>query len=59
MTQLHGREHQALIDWLEHEWWLTGPSICVVEGFPGVGKTRIAEDLMTRLQGAATLQVLT
>jgi tetratricopeptide (TPR) repeat protein len=58
MARLYGREHQQLIDWLAQEWWPKGPPICVIEGFPGVGKTRIAEELMVRLDSAAVLKPL-
>ena len=49
MIQVFGTGHQRLIDWLEKEWWQNGPPVCVIEGFPGVGKTRIAEELLDRL----------
>ena len=49
MMKLFGTNHRQLLDWLEHQWWPKGPPVCVIEGFPGVGKTRIAEDLLERL----------
>lgn len=55
MKQLFGTDHRRLLDWLEQEWWPKGPPVCVIEGFPGVGKTRIAEDLLERLGDAPSL----
>jgi hypothetical protein len=58
MARLFGHGHQQLINWLAQEWWPQGPSICVVEGFPGVGKTRVAEELMARLGDTLKLSPL-
>jgi len=50
MASLFGTEYLALIEWLCGEWWNSGPGICIVEGFPGVGKTRVAEEAASRLE---------
>ncbi|HJU38027.1 MAG TPA: glycosyltransferase [Tahibacter sp.] len=49
MARIFGTGHRNLIDFLQQDWWINGPAVCVVEGFPGVGKTRIAEELLDRL----------
>jgi hypothetical protein len=50
MAGLLGEEYSALVEWLCKDWWASGPGICVIEGFSGVGKTRVAEEVETRLQ---------
>ena len=40
-----GAQRQQLLDWLGTTWLRNGPPICIVEGFPGVGKTALAGDL--------------
>lgn len=40
-----GAQRQQLLDWLGTTWLRDGPPICIVEGFPGVGKTALAGDL--------------
>jgi len=55
MTELVGTAHRQLLDWLVQVWWPQGPPVCVIEGFPGVGKTRIAEDLLGRLEASVPL----
>ena len=47
---LIGIKHRQLLDWLAAQWLAHGPAVCSVEGFPGVGKTTIAEALATRTQ---------
>jgi tetratricopeptide (TPR) repeat protein len=53
MGSLVGAQHNTLLDWLATGWRTEGPRVCVIEGFPGVGKTRVAEDLSDRLAAAA------
>jgi glycosyltransferase involved in cell wall biosynthesis/tetratricopeptide (TPR) repeat protein len=40
-----GAQRQELLEWLKTTWLRSGPPICIVEGFPGVGKTALAGDL--------------
>ena len=40
-----GAQRQQLLDWMRTTWLRDGPPICIVEGFPGVGKTALADDL--------------
>jgi len=47
-----GKKHQALTTWLEDGWWSNGPPVCVISGFPGTGKTKIAVDAMNALKQA-------
>jgi hypothetical protein len=50
MSALHGDKHKGLVAWLGDEWWNAGPTICCLEGFPGVGKTEIRRSLGGRLR---------
>jgi glycosyltransferase involved in cell wall biosynthesis/tetratricopeptide (TPR) repeat protein len=36
-----GKQHSQILAWLESEWWLEGPPVTIVQGFPGVGKTEL------------------
>ena len=47
--QFYGSEHNALLDWLGTRWIESGPPVCLVTGFPGVGKTRLSHELQDRL----------
>jgi len=47
-TGLIGKEHNTHLDWLLNT-WMTGNSnspVCFLEGFPGTGKTTIANELL-------------
>ena len=35
------------LDWLANVWLTNGPPVCFLQGFPGVGKTDLARDLLT------------
>ncbi len=48
MHALIGSRHRQLLDWLAAEWLPGGPAVCCLEGFPGVGKTEIANALISR-----------
>ena len=50
MAGFLGEEYSTLVEWLCKDWWDSGPGICVIEGFSGVGKTRVAEEVEARLQ---------
>jgi len=50
MTQLYGKKHQQLLDWLSGDWWQEQAAICWVEGFPGVGKTELHRRLLLQMQ---------
>ena len=50
MRTFIGAQHNALLDWLSWEWWQIGPTACIVQGFPGAGKTEIADRLEDRLK---------
>jgi AAA domain len=47
-----GKKHQALTNWLANEWWSKGPPVCVISGFPGTGKTKVAVEAMNALKKA-------
>jgi tetratricopeptide (TPR) repeat protein len=49
---MFGKKYQALTAWLTDEWWSKGPPVCVISGFPGTGKTRIAVETMNALKQA-------
>jgi hypothetical protein len=38
---------QQVRGWLESDWLREGPTVCILEGFSGVGKTRLAQDLVS------------
>lgn len=46
---LHGARHRETLGWLQGTWLDKGPTVCVVQGFPGVGKTRLASDFLADL----------
>ncbi|MEM7539930.1 MAG: ATP-binding protein [Chloroflexota bacterium] len=51
-SMLIGKGHVALLDWLADTWLpsgASGESICIIEGFSGVGKTSVARALTDRL----------
>lgn len=45
---LIGSKHGQLLDWLAAQWLAGGPAMCFIEGFPGIGKTEIADALVAR-----------
>lgn len=52
-----GAQRQQLIEWLETTWLQDGPPICIVEGFPGVGKTALAGDLCDAAKKEGSRQI--
>jgi nucleoside phosphorylase/tetratricopeptide (TPR) repeat protein len=44
-----GTEHRKALKWLASTWLEEGPPICLVQGFSGIGKTRLAEELTQKL----------
>jgi len=46
---MFGEKHRQLVRWLANDWWITGPPVCVISGFPGTGKTEIALQAMDEL----------
>jgi hypothetical protein len=44
-NSLIGVQHKAILDWLSGKWLTSGPTVCLLQGFPGVGKTQIADEL--------------
>ncbi|RQO59416.1 glycosyltransferase [Variovorax sp. KBW07] len=52
-----GTQRQQLLDWLRATWLRDGPPICIVEGFPGVGKTALAGDLCDAAKTVDHLQI--
>jgi glycosyltransferase involved in cell wall biosynthesis/tetratricopeptide (TPR) repeat protein len=49
MSSLYGEKHKKLLTWLSEDWWRSGPAVCCLEGFPGVGKREIRRFLTDRL----------
>src|ERR1035437_4782051 len=49
MSALYGEKHKKLLTWLSEDWWRSGPAVCCLEGFPGVGKREIRRLLADRL----------
>jgi glycosyltransferase involved in cell wall biosynthesis/tetratricopeptide (TPR) repeat protein len=52
-----GAQRQQLLTWLTSTWFQDGPPICVVEGFPGVGKTALAGDVCDAAKNMSGKQV--
>ncbi len=52
-----GTQRQQLLEWLKTTWLPDGPPICIVEGFPGVGKTALAGDLCDVTKTLGRLQI--
>lgn len=44
-----GEKHQAISNWLVHDWISDNRRICVIEGFSGVGKTEVAFEFEQQL----------
>ena len=58
MSEFIGKNHTDLLQWLSQTWLHQGSPICFVEGFPGVGKSSLARELMKlddRAGGAAVM----
>ena len=47
MKNLFGEQHKALATWLSGSWWQDGPPVAAIQGFPGLGKTAIAEHVLS------------
>ena len=45
-----GQSRRQVLSWLTESWLKNGPPICFVEGFPGVGKSELAAELLRHLQ---------
>ncbi len=45
-----GRNRAENLDWLVNVWLTTGPPVCFLQGFSGVGKTDLARDLRDAAQ---------
>lgn len=54
-NQLIGKEHQEVLNWLEKVWPEDGSTVCILEGFPGVGKTHLSRALMTRTRRTSVM----
>jgi MoxR-like ATPase len=50
MSELIGKLQNKLLEQLRDEWLQRGRPVCVIEGFPGVGKTDLAEHLIAQSQ---------
>jgi AAA domain len=46
MLHVIGQEHQDLLTWLADDWLNQGPPVSFLQGFPGVGKTFVADRLV-------------
>lgn len=52
-VKLIGKQHIGLVEWFSDAWWQPGESpVAVLQGFPGAGKTEIADQVMQRLASA-------
>jgi tetratricopeptide (TPR) repeat protein len=50
------RQHDLLIG-LRDKWMVNGPTVCFVEGFSGVGKTKVAQALLESMESIGTTVV--
>ncbi|WP_028464305.1 AAA family ATPase, partial [Nisaea denitrificans] len=48
---LFGEQHRELTAWLTGRWQQEGPPIAAIQGFPGLGKTAIAEHVLAEISG--------
>lgn len=55
MSKLYGQTHREILEWLCGPWWVDGPAIHWVEGFPGIGKIPADKSLQSLYQFAAEL----
>ena len=49
MNRLFGEQHKSLVAWLSGSWWQDGRPIAAIQGFPGLGKTVIAEHVLAEI----------
>ncbi|MFN3791469.1 FAD-dependent oxidoreductase [Massilia sp.] len=50
-VMLIGKQHKALVAWLDQDWWKDDVSpLCILQGFPGAGKTHVSEVLEQRVR---------
>ena len=45
-----GANRQEMLDWLKNAWLMNGPPICFLEGFPGVGKSVLADEVLAHVK---------
>jgi len=50
MKSYLGRSRKDTLDWLLNIWTKQGPPICFLDGFPGVGKTDLAIELLNSIE---------
>src|ERR1700688_843835 len=48
--QYLGKNRAATLDWLLNSWLKEGPSVCFLQGFPGVGKSDLARDFRASVE---------
>ena len=53
---LIGDQHNAWLKWLVEKWWGDESPVCLLQGFPGVGKTRLADELEDQLKDRKTFR---
>src|SRR5947209_6335420 len=56
MQKYFGKSYSDLSVWLSQSWLKEGKPVCIVEGFPGVGKTSLSDSLL-RLPGWKAVRV--
>ena len=40
---IEGLDEDGILEWILGEWRQTGPTVCILEGFSGIGKTSVAQ----------------
>ena len=45
-----GKSRSDNLNWLAGKWLTAGPPVCFLEGFPGVGKSALASELLSRVK---------
>ncbi|MDR6974018.1 tetratricopeptide (TPR) repeat protein/nucleoside phosphorylase [Streptomyces sp. 3330] len=50
-----GYAQSELLSWLQRHWLPSGPCVCVIEGFSGIGKTYLSNSLQDVFKGTSAL----
>jgi MoxR-like ATPase len=52
-----GKNRAENLNWLLNTWLTSGPPVCFLEGFPGVGKSDLAQGFLEQVRNKGGWQV--
>ncbi len=47
-SNYHGQQRNKLLQYFQSDWLAKGPSVAIIQGFPGCGKTQLTREIMER-----------